>query len=88
MNNIPTEKMVYEYLKENNIYGDVYIDVDNEVGTRICVEIMWGDWKHDHLRVDYLMKEKFNPMFTFTNVMEENVSDTYSAVHMYVFAKN
>ena len=88
MCNIPTEQMVFEYLKENNIFGDVYIDVNNEIGIRICVEITWGDWKHDHLRVDFLMKEKFNPKFVCTDITEQDGSDTYSAIHRYVFTKN
>ena len=85
---IPTEQMVYEYLRKNGIFGDVYVDVDNDCGVRICVEISCGDWKHDHWKVDYLMKEKFNPNFAFEDIIDQNGSDTYSAIHRYVFTKN
>lgn len=51
------------------------------------VDIIWGDWKHDHLRADYLIKEYFKKLgyevSVNEEVTEEDGSDTYSATHYY-----
>lgn len=52
-------------------------------GERICVQIRWGDWKHDHLRCDWLMKGLGYELVEST-VTEEDGSDTYSALREYV----
>lgn len=49
-------------------------------------EIYWGDWKHDHLYFEYLIKEflksKGIGIRNMTDVVtEENQTDCYSAVH-------
>ena len=72
---------IAEHLYENGIYGEVYSARDNEV----CVEINWGDWKHDHLRTDWLVKGKFHPVDCFTEETETDGSDCYSGVHHYLF---
>ena len=51
---------------------------------RVVVEIVWGDWKHDHARADYLVSQlggKVDDVF----VTESDGSDTYSATHFYKF---
>lgn len=68
-------------INDSNIFADIY-DVND---TEIKVEITWGDWKHDHLYLDYLMRaEGFEKIDQYTT--EEDGSDTYSAVHVYRFA--
>ena len=49
---------------------------------QIEIEIEWGDWKHDHLCCDHIMRENG---YTLINevVTEENGSDTYSSIHYY-----
>lgn len=49
---------------------------------KVEVEIGWGDWKHDHLCCDHIMKENG---YTLINevVTEEDGSDTYSSIHYY-----
>ena len=71
-----------ELLKENNLYTEaVWEELDGKI---LCVEINWGDWKHDHLRCDWLIKENFNVVFNSTEITEEDGSDTYSAIHRYL----
>ena len=54
---------------------------ENENGI-ISIDIDYGDWKHDHLCCDHIMKENG---YTLINevVTEEDGSDTYSSIHYY-----
>ena len=76
---------VERYLRDNRLYADVqpYWD-DLPV---IEVEIHWGDWKHDHLRAKWLLKE-IGIDFINTVVTEENGSDCYSAVHRFYVSED
>ena len=54
----------------------------------IEVEINWGDWKHEHLRCDWLAREFFRDhgvelISIHTVTTEEDGSDTYSAIHQF-----
>ena len=70
---------IEKHLAENGICAEVYkAEHDDEV----CVEINDGDWKHEHLRCDYLM-EQMDYMFLDSKVTEEDGSDTYSAIRTY-----
>lgn len=66
---------------ENRLYVDVFVDWDND----ICYQIDWGDWKHEHLRADWLVKEFLNGLgyryLISEETTEEDGSDTYSAEH-------
>ena len=68
------------------LYYEVYYDQD-----RICVEIMNGDWKHDHLhakwRIEELAKKcKLNKKLHFSEeVTDDSPDDTYSAIHVIRF---
>lgn len=64
-------------LNKDGIYSDVSYDDEH-----IMVHISWGDWKHDHLRCDYLLG---NLGLTCVDVIvtEEDGSDCYSAIHYY-----
>ena len=67
-----------KYLVDNGVYAEVDI-VDGD----IILNIPWGDWKHDHQRADYLMKQK-GYVLEREEVTEEDGSDTYSAMRYYV----
>lgn len=68
-------------LNTHSFFADIYDVTDTE----IKVEITWGDWKHEHLYLDYLMRKAgFDKVSEFTT--EEDGSDTYSAVHVYRLA--
>lgn len=72
-------KIVQDILNNDHLYADVY--AYDEIG--ICVDISWGDWKHEHLRCDYLMK-LHGYTFVCSDVTESDGSDCYSATHIYV----
>lgn len=70
---------VNELLKKENLYGYVYDEL-----SMIAIEIEWGDWKHEHARLDWIMKENgYTKMFN--RITEEDGSDTYSAIHYFGF---
>lgn len=71
-------KELYKYLADNNFYEEIY---ENGNGT-LSIEITWGDWKHDHMFCDYLMREKGYRLID-EDVTEENGSDCYSSIHTY-----
>lgn len=78
------EKKIYELMREAHIMGE-YVDVDVE-RNMVAVEVIWGDWKHSHLRLDWMMQEAFdNIRCIHTVTTEEDGSDCYSATHYYYF---
>lgn len=48
----------------------------------VAVTITWGDWKHSHKRVDYLMGQ-IGFKLLGEKVTEEDGSDCYSSIHVY-----
>ena len=72
---------IYEHLKRHNYTGhpDIYEWSDNE----IVVCISWGDWKHDHLCVRYLLRLMGYEQSEKPTVTESNGSDCYSAECLY-----
>ena len=84
MNIIEMEKKINKLMRENNIFGEM-VDC-NADAKMIAVEITWGDWKHEHLRLDWLMTEDFSNLRSIHNqTTEEDGSDCYSAIHYYYF---
>ena len=78
------EKKIYELMSENHIMGEV-VDYNDQM-RMIAVEVRWGDWKHEHWRMDWLMKENFTDLRSIHEVTtEDNGSDCYSAIHYYYF---
>lgn len=78
------EKKIYELMTENHIMGEV-VDYNDQM-RMIAVEVRWGDWKHEHWRMDWLMKENFTDLRSIHEVTtEDNGSDCYSAIHYYYF---
>ena len=77
-------KEVHEHLSSENFYTDgIYTDSELP-DCIICIDINWGDWKHEHLRLDWLMREIGATPFG-EKVTEENGSDCYSATHYFAF---
>ena len=72
---------VDKVLRDGGVFAEVCPCTDK---TDVEVLIHWGDWKHDHLRADWLIKEIGGTLFK-TYVTEDNGSDCYSAVHKYIF---
>jgi hypothetical protein len=73
---------LYKKLQTKGVYPEGINETFDGEGT-ICILIEWGDWKHDHAYLDYLMKgwgyEKTNEITT-----ESDGSDCYSAEHYFV----
>ena len=70
------EKMMFD----NNIAAYVW---EYESLSVIQIQIEWGDWKHEHGRTDFLMKEAGFEKYS-EKVTEEDGSDCYSSIHQYI----
>ena len=76
------EEKIYKLMKENKIYGDT-VDVTENY---IAIEISWGDWKHEHLFFDWLMRDNIPELKEIKSfITEEDGSDCYSAIHYLFF---
>lgn len=71
--------VIYKHLKDNDADFDSIYFVDDDV---VSVSVEWGDWKHSHGFLDYLMKQLGFTLFK-ERVTEEDGSDTYSSIHYY-----
>lgn len=72
-------EIVYNLLKDNDIFADVY-----ELNDLITVvEINWGDWKHDHLFAENIIMNAFPNSVHRCEITEEDGSDCYSARHLF-----
>lgn len=65
--------------------------VEASAPNTLTCEIRWGDWKHDHLRLDWLMREFLERKgvrvrCVDSDVTEEDGSDCYSATHYFILA--
>ena len=88
-------KEVYNVLRNNRIYGDVYEDYNftDDNSFVMCVEINDGDWKHEHRRADLIISDLLDNYdnISVTKLKEEVTSDseddTYSAIHKYMVIK-
>jgi hypothetical protein len=78
MERIEIDNDIQRIFKENEMWYEWSVDFDGTVE----INVEWGDWKHDHLRLKYIMKENgYCPIDE--NVTEEDGSDAYSAVHTF-----
>ena len=71
---------VQAILREGKIYGEVETTADG----KITVDIEWGDWKHEHGYLKYLMNQN-GYIHLGQEVTEEDGSDCYSASHTFMF---
>lgn len=69
---------IREYLNSKGLYAGVYQLSEDMVE----IEIIWGDWKHDHLYCKHLMEQIGFERLT-VRVTEDNGSDCYSGIHTY-----
>ena len=79
------EILIDKIMSENHIMGELY-DYDSH---KMSYKIIWGDWKHSHLRFEWVVGELLNKMgikYQFSSyVTEEDGSDCYSGVHVIHF---
>ena len=71
-----TTQELYQHLQSKGLY-DIH---ETEDGFIISVE--WGDWKHDHRYLEYLMGE-LDYILIGKKITNEDGSDCYSADHYY-----
>ena len=64
-------------LYDNNEYADVWIE-----DGYLCIDVN-GDWKHDHLFVDWLIRREVGLECEREKITEEDGSDFYRATHYY-----
>jgi hypothetical protein len=85
-------KKITEYRQELQQYvkeeaPNSYFFIDETFDDRLVVSIHWGDWKHEHLFLDFLVREFFEKKGLDVKVdveeTETDGSDTYSADHYY-----
>ena len=67
--------------KENNLYYDYFILSNNEM---IGIIVEDGDWKHDHLRLNYIIS-KNNYIFIKENEIGTSDDDSYSSTHYFKY---
>ena len=72
-----TLQELYQYLRTKNCYYEIY---ETEDGFVISVD--WGDWKHDHRYLEYIMGE-LDYILVDKKITNEDGSDCYSADHYY-----
>lgn len=87
-----------EFIKKFNEYSDANFYCTPGYGIHIYqgfaepvfeADVDWGDWKHEHLRLSYLISEFCEqnglscPMHS-EQTTEEDGSDTYSAIHQFL----
>lgn len=76
-----------KYLSDNRVWVEsVYSDYDKDKNiVEISIDID-GDWKHDHLRADYLMNKYFYDDLAQTgeDEIQESDDDSYYSRHTYV----
>ena len=79
---------------DRDFSDDYMVDAwENEDGIyTIMVEVIWGDWKHDHLYIESIFRDVFKKLNIKygedEQVIEENGSDSYSADHIFEFNPN
>lgn len=77
-------KKIEQLMEHHHIYGTVVAERAEE--RMVAVEITWGDWKHDHMRLDHVVENFFHTLRRIgTCITEEDGSDCYSAIHRYYF---
>lgn len=71
---------VKRIFKENDCFYEWWVNFDGSIE----VSVDWGDWKHDHLFLRYIMRKNH---YRETNVVvtEEDGSDAYSAIHTFKY---
>ena len=70
---------IYSHLKKAEVdFSEIY---QSELFIEVLVE--WGDWKHSHIWLDHCM-EQIGYRLLEENVTENDGSDCYSSIHIYM----
>lgn len=70
--------------KLQKIFKDNCLPYEYEVhGNLVEVHVLWGDWKHDHIYLNYIMNR--NGFLSLReDITEEDGSDSYSSNHIFI----
>ena len=74
-------KEVMKIMRQNRLYFEAWSEAKNIV----AVEVIWGDWKHDHARLNWLVTKSLNVKKIGEKLTDEDGSDTYSSIHKFYF---
>lgn len=74
------EQDVQRIFKENECWYEWWVNTDGSIE----IKVEWGDWKHDHLFLKYIMRKNHYRHIDEV-VTEEDGSDTYSAIHTFKY---
>lgn len=74
------EEKVQKVIAMSYVDADVLSAQEDEIG----LAIYGGDWKHEHLFMDHLIRTLFGMTLYDVDVNDEDGSDTYSARRLYV----
>lgn len=69
---------VEQIIKGTHLSSETIVDVTNN--DTVVVSLFWGDWKHEHLYLENLMKQH-GYYQVGENVTEEDGCDCYSSDH-------
>ena len=74
---IMTTQELYQHLQSKGLYYEIYKTVNGFV-----ISVEWGDWKHDHRYLEYIMGE-LDYILVDKKITNTDGSDCYSADHYY-----
>ena len=80
MNTTFYKQDVKRIFNENDLHYDWWVNFDGSVE----VEIIWGDWKHDHFYLKYIMNRN-NYRQISEVITEEDGDDAYSSIHKFMY---
>ena len=78
-------KSKYEQIKEVLKAHDAWCEISDlsVQDDKVIITIEWGDWKHSHIYVDYIMQKHVGYVLYNEKVTETDGSDCYSSIHYY-----
>lgn len=82
--NYEQEREINEMLRKQGIYAD-YVEIkekDTEYPFKALVIQVDGDWKHEHIMLDEIMKH-YGFVYLLKEIVEESDGDWYTAKHIY-----
>lgn len=81
---IEIEKSLYDILNKNHLYPE---EIGFFTDTVVKISIACGDWKHEHLRLRWLLSELgyqyISSLYISSLTTEDDGSDCYSADHYF-----
>ena len=72
------DNLIEKIFSDHDLWYEWSINGEDEVE----VSIEMGDWKHDHLYLDYVMSEN-GFVLVGEDITDENGTDSYSSIHYF-----